>query len=184
MERMAHEQPSPRTTLEPRRAPATASNPVTTTFDSFFERHRVRLSQALWLLVRDSQEAEEVAQDAFVRVWERWPAVSAHPDPEGYLYRTALNLARSRRRRLLVAVRRTIGAGPESDPLEQVDARDTVRRALARLTPTQRAAVVLVDLVGMTSVEASAVLGSRPSTVRVLLARGRETLRREWQIDD
>jgi len=184
MERMPHEPPVSRTTLAPKLVGTATAGPPTSSFESFFERHRVRLVQALWLLVRSQQEAEEVAQEAFLRVWERWPEVAAHPDPEGYLYRTALNLARSRRRRLLVALRKTMGTRLQDDPLLRVEAQDAVIRALARLTPKQRAAVVLVDLVGLTSVEASGVLGSKPSTVRVLLARGRETLRREWHIDD
>jgi RNA polymerase sigma-70 factor (ECF subfamily) len=184
MECMPYEPPVTRTTLAPTIVGSAGSGPTTITFEAFFERHRVRLVQALWLIVRSQQEAEEVAQDAFLRVWERWPVVAAHPNPEGYLYRTALNLARSRRRRLILALRKTMGGRLEDDPLLRVEAQDVVIRALARLTPKQRATVVLVDLVGLTSVEASAVLGSSPSTIRVLLARGRETLRREWQIDD
>jgi RNA polymerase sigma factor (sigma-70 family) len=150
----------------------------------FFDEHQTRLLQAVWLLVRNRQEAEEIAQDAFVRVWERWDTVTTHPNPEGYLYRTALNLARSRRRRFLVAVRKTPSEGVQGDLLLRVDSQDAVMHAVARLTPRQRAAVVLVDLVGLTSVEAAAALGTRPSTVRVLLARGRQTLRKEWHIDD
>jgi DNA-directed RNA polymerase specialized sigma24 family protein len=49
-------------------------------------------------------------------------------------------------------------------------------RALGALTPSQRAALVLVDLLDMTSTEAAVALGVRPSTVRVLAARGRATL--------
>ena len=52
-------------------------------------------------------------------------------------------------------------------------------RALGALTPRQRAALVLTDLLEMPSDEAAAALGVRPSTVRVLAARGRATLSTE-----
>jgi len=51
-----------------------------------------------------------------------------------------------------------------------------VMRALGALTPSQRAALVLMDLLDMTSTESAAALGVRPSTVRVLAARGRAAL--------
>jgi RNA polymerase sigma-70 factor (ECF subfamily) len=55
-----------------------------------------------------------------------------------------------------------------------------VVRAMAPLTPAQRAAVVLVDVLGLNSEEAGEALGIRPSTVRVLAARGRAALRETW----
>jgi RNA polymerase sigma-70 factor (ECF subfamily) len=58
-----------------------------------------------------------------------------------------------------------------------VEARTEIGRALDSLTPRQRAAVVLVDLLGYPTDEASRALGVTPSTVRVLLARGRQALR-------
>jgi len=181
MNRMRYERaPLPTSLPSPPALEAMESGP---SFESFFVRHRAGLLRAVWLLVRSTQEAEEISQEAFVRVWERWDDVAVHPNPEGYLYRTALNVARSRRRKLRVALRRTLGAGHQDDPLLDVDSRDAVMRVLAQLTPRQRAAVVLVDLVGLTSVQAAEALGARPSTVRVLLARGRETLRKEWHID-
>jgi len=118
-------------------------------------------------------------QDAFVRVWERWDRVAAMERPEAYLFRTAMNLHRSRVRRALAALRRTIGTQPSDDAIATVEERDAIVRAMGRLTQAQRAAVVLVDLVGMPSAEAARALGVRPSTVRVLAARGRAVLREE-----
>jgi RNA polymerase sigma factor (sigma-70 family) len=65
-----------------------------------------------------------------------------------------------------------------------VDARDVVIRALATLTSRERAALVLVDLLDMTSEDAAKALGVRASTVRVLAARGRAALRKEIGEDD
>jgi RNA polymerase sigma-70 factor (ECF subfamily) len=146
-------------------------------FEAFFEARYESLFRALWLVTRDRHEAEEIAQEAFLRVWERWPRVAAMDDPAGYLYRAAMNLHRSRIRRARLGLRRAIGLSPGVDGMEEVESRDAVVRALARLTPRQRAAMVLVDLLDLSSVQAAEALGVRPSTIRVLLARGRAALR-------
>src|SRR2546425_1239732 len=112
-------------------------------FEEFFEGERNRLFGALWLLTRDRQEAEEIAQDAFLRLWQRWDQIGSIVDPSAYLYRTAMNLFRNRVRRAGVAVRRAIRLAPHRDELAEVEAREWVIGALARLTPRQRAAVVL-----------------------------------------
>jgi RNA polymerase sigma-70 factor, ECF subfamily len=145
-------------------------------FEDFFESWHRPLYRALWLMTRNRHEAEEVMQDAFLKVWERWERVAAMESPEGYLFQTATNLYRSRLRRMVAAVRRTIRVLP-SDDLATVEDRDAIVRAMGSLTPAQRSAVVLVDLVGMSSVEAGRALGVRPATVRVLAARGRATLK-------
>jgi RNA polymerase sigma factor (sigma-70 family) len=146
-------------------------------FEAFFLAHHVALYRAMWLVTRNRHEAEEVMQDAFVRVWSKWPKVASTPDPAGYLYRTAMNVFRSRVRRAKVAVRKATRMLPPDDLLAAVEERDAVVRALAPLTPRQRAAVVLTDVLGMTSDEAALALGVRPPTVRVLAARGRKALR-------
>ncbi len=145
-------------------------------FGRFFEEHHERLHAALWLVVRDGHEAEEIAQDAFLKVWERWDRVGGIEDPPGYLFRTAMNLYRNRRRRAAVALRRLIQLAPVNDPLAAIEDRDLVVRALGTLTPRQRAALVLMDLLDMSSEEAAKALGVRPPTVRVLAARARTAL--------
>ena len=160
--------------------PSVLEVPEDRSFDSFFEAEHAHLYGALVLLTRHRQEAEELMQDAFLRVWERWGRVSEMEDPVGYLYRTAMNLFRSRRRRAAVALRRVVRPRDRRDELEDVEQREAAVRALAPLTRRQRAAVVLVDAMGMTSEEAGEALGVTASTVRVLIARGRATLRKEW----
>src|SRR5439155_23897716 len=76
-------------------------------FESFYLATRVRLFRALVVVTRDVHAAEEVSQDAFVAVWERWDRVSRMSDPTGYLYRTALNGWFQTRRRAARAARRT-----------------------------------------------------------------------------
>jgi RNA polymerase sigma factor (sigma-70 family) len=155
-----------------------------TGFAAFFAQHHETLFRALWLLTRDRHEAEEVAQEAFLRVWERWDRVAAGPDPLAYLYRTALNQWRSRLRRMAVAARKVVHQPWRDDGIEGVEARDAVVRSLAALPPRQRAAVVLVDVLDLTSERAGAVLGIQPVTVRVLAARARTTLATEMGASD
>lgn len=148
-------------------------------FGAFFERESVRLLAALWLLTRNHAEAEEVLQEAFLKVWERWDRVSSLEDPAGYLYRTAMNEYRSRVRRAAVAVRKAVGAVPPDDAIARVEARETIVRALGTLTPRERAVVVVTDLLGYPPNDAGPILGIRPSTVRVLSSRAHARLRDE-----
>jgi RNA polymerase sigma-70 factor (ECF subfamily) len=150
-------------------------------FEVFFEQHHERLFRALWLLTRNRQEAEEVMQDAFLRLWEQWEKVIGGPDPVGYLYRTAMNVWRSRLRRAAVAARRVIDQIQGDDEIAEVEERDAVVRALAPLPPRQRAAIVLIDVLDLSSGQAGEVLGIRPVTVRVLAARARAALAKEME---
>jgi RNA polymerase sigma-70 factor (ECF subfamily) len=148
-------------------------------FEPFFEREYPRLARALYLVAGDPVEAEDLAQEAMVRVYERWEHVRNTDSPAGYLYRTALNLHRSRLRRLAVRTRRAIGLRPEppADPAVEAEVRDEVDRALAALPDGQREAVVLVEWVGLSAEEAGRVLGIEAVSVRVRLSRARATLR-------
>src|SRR4051794_31775401 len=65
------------------------ATPVAQAFEDFFLETNRDLTGALWLVTRNSHEAEEIAQDAYLKVWERWPRVGAMEDPTGYLHRTA-----------------------------------------------------------------------------------------------
>jgi RNA polymerase sigma factor (sigma-70 family) len=146
-------------------------------FADFFRSERARLFGTLAMVTGDRGEAEELMQEAFVRVWERWERVSVHPDPVGYLYRTAFNLVRQRRRRLRRAALRRIDPPPVVDAFGQVDDLTDVAEALRSLTVRQRAALVLTDLLAFDSAEAARVLGVKPGTVRSLASQGRATLR-------
>jgi RNA polymerase sigma factor (sigma-70 family) len=146
-------------------------------FREFFETEYRRLAKALFLVAGDPLEADELAQEALVRVFERWDRVRVMDSPAGYLYRTALNLNRSRLRRLASRVRHPLSVSPEPDPLAGVEARDEVRRYLAALPRGQREAVVLIEWLGMGAEQAGAILGIDASTVRVQFSRARRALR-------
>ena len=146
------------------------------TFERFFDDSHVRLFRALYLVTGRTSDAEDLVQESFVKVWERWDRVRSMESPEGYLFRVAMNAARSRRRRVLRAAR-IVGGRPERDPFDEVDQRDAVVRALRDLPPRQRAALALTDLLGYGTEEAADILGVKPTTVRSLASLGRSALR-------
>jgi RNA polymerase sigma factor (sigma-70 family) len=153
-------------------------------FEEFFEAERDRLFGAIRLMTGDGQEAEEIVQDSFLALWERWDRVSGMDNAAGYLFRTAMNVFRSRRRRMLRAARKVLPLPTEQDPYGAADVRDEVIRGLRRLAPRQRAALVLVELLDLQSAEAASLLGVRPTTVRNLAAQGRTALRQVLESDD
>ena len=147
-------------------------------FEDFFTECYEPLLRALYLVTGDSHEAEELAQDACFRVYERWEQLQGTANPAGYAYRTALNLRRSRLRRLATAARRTLGRD-EPDTFRSVDERDAIRRALASIPASQREALVLLDWVGLSDREAAEILRIRPEAVRMRASRARQRLREQ-----
>lgn len=161
-----------------------AAAPPPTTFETFFEAEHARLVRALYLATGNLQEAEEIMQDAFLAVWERWDRVGTMEDPTGYLYRTAMNRHLSRVRRAARAARQALGVAEGGDEFARADERDALARALARLPARQRAAIVLTELLGYGSEEAGGILAVSDVTVRSLASRGRAALREELKNED
>jgi RNA polymerase sigma-70 factor (ECF subfamily) len=157
--------------------PAVPAPNVSSSFETFFEVEHDGLYGALILVTGSRQEADELMQDAFLRVWQRWNIVQSLANPTGYLYRTAMNLAHSRWRRARVAARRAFEAPSSRDAFEDVEMREDLRRAMSELTPRQRVAIVLTELLGYPSAEAAETMGIRASTVRALTTQARATLR-------
>ena len=145
-------------------------------FESFFAKNYELVLRTLYLVTGDRSEAEDLAQESFVKAYERWDRIKAMDNPSGYVYRMALNAYRSRLRRLGVAARRSVSPR-ESDPISESDDRDAIRRALAMLPDAQREVIVLIEWLGMTSEEAGKVLGVSPGAVRVRLTRAKQALR-------
>jgi RNA polymerase sigma-70 factor (ECF subfamily) len=146
-------------------------------FEDFFRDHHPRLFAALCLTTGSRHEAEEIAQEAFVRVLERWERVSSLENPGGYLFQTGMNLFRKRYRRARLWERLQLPTKGSDDAFATVDDRDVLVRALRGLTPRQRAAVVLTTILDYPSEEAARIMGISDSTVRVLAKRARAELR-------
>jgi DNA-directed RNA polymerase specialized sigma24 family protein len=81
-------------------------------FADFFRADYETLLRAIYLISGSRDEAEELAQDAFVKACERWDRVREMENPAGYLYRTAVNKRRSVARRLRLAAQRALSLRP------------------------------------------------------------------------
>jgi DNA-directed RNA polymerase specialized sigma24 family protein len=152
-------------------------------FEEFFELERDRLFSVLALMTGNRSEAEEIAQDAFLAMWERWDRVRLMDNPQAYLQRTAVNIFRRRYRRTRFLGRVITSWGPTSSGAP--DAAVILSEALQALTPRQRAALVLTELLGYSADEAGRALAVKASTIAALKYQGRTTLKREVDtIDD
>lgn len=149
---------------------------VESSFDAFFQAEHERLFKALYFVTGNRHDAEELMQDAFLKLWERWDDHRIE-DHTGYLFRVALNGFRMRRRRAAMAVRKVLPVTERRDVFLDAEMRADVRRLLLEVTPRQRAALLLVDLVGYPAEQAARILQVRPSTVRALATQGRNALR-------
>jgi RNA polymerase sigma-70 factor (ECF subfamily) len=146
-------------------------------FEDFFRDHHARLFAALCLTTGSRDEAEEIMQDAFLKLWERWDRVSAMEDPAGFLFRTAMNTFLKRYRRARLAIRHVLPLPERDDAFAIVNDRDVLVRAMRDLTPHQRAAVVLTSILDYSSEEAGRILGLKDSTVRVLAGKARAAMK-------
>jgi RNA polymerase sigma-70 factor (ECF subfamily) len=164
----------------------TSSEPLeaAVTFEAFFRVQSEQVFRALWLVTGNRAEAEEITQDAFLAAWERWDRVSAMENPTGYVFRTAMNLFRKRYRRAVLATRKAVRPALRADDFAAAEDREVVRATLAVLTPRQRAAIVMTELLSFSSEETGQVLGIRAGTVRSLVAQGRQTFRTALEGDD
>jgi RNA polymerase sigma-70 factor (ECF subfamily) len=152
-------------------------------FEPFFETEYGRLFRSLVLVSESRAEAEDLAQEAMARAWERWDRVRSTESPLGYVYRTAFNLNRRRLRRLRRSARIQEDFDPKdangANPATIAETRHEIERALASLPISQRQALVLVEWVGMTAEEAGAVLGIAAASVRGRVFRAKSSLRNQ-----
>ncbi len=170
-------------------APISVGVGTALSFEGFYMANERRLYRALYVLTGSRDEAEDLAQHAFCRVWERWDRVAALDDPAGYLFRTAFNAHHSATRRAVRAARRVVDVvahsapTPAPGPADLAADRDHVTRSLARLSPRQREAVVLTQLLDCDASHAARIMRIRPATVRVLVSQARAVLARPARPD-
>jgi RNA polymerase sigma-70 factor, ECF subfamily len=149
-------------------------------FEEFYISNFKRVFSALCLVTGNRHEAEEIAQEAFVRVYERWERVGTLEARTAYLFRVSMNIFRNRYRRVSLGLRRALLlTPPASDDLAAVETHDEVVRLLRSLDHNQRAAVLLTAILDYSSEDAGRMLGLRASSVRSLTTRARAQLKEE-----
>jgi len=158
---------------------------------AFYTEHRSELIAHASRILRDRAKAEEVIQDALIKVMLAAPELESTDHALGYMHRTIENLCidffRIEGRRPNLVVLDDASAELESkwvdneDHVEVIAAADDaaiVRQALAMLSPAERAALVMWEMEGRSTSEIAAELGIKESAVRHTVSRARASLRR------
>src|SRR3984885_13265167 len=153
-------------------------------FGELFRRHRDRLWAVALRTVCDPEEAADALQDAMISAFRRAGDFRGDSAVTTWLPRIVVNACLDRLRRR--AVRPVTSAGDEQaleallthdpDPARASDTRLDVNAALRMLPPPQRAALVMVDMLGFSVEDAAAILDTSPGTVKSRCARGRARL--------
>jgi RNA polymerase sigma-70 factor (ECF subfamily) len=146
-----------------------------------YARHYRRLVALLTAVAGSRVEAEEAVQEAFVRALGISGRRAVVDDPEGWLYRVAVNIIRSRWRRVLAGRRATARLAAEPAVTEvagPTDARLMLLAALRRLPFEQREALALHYLADLPIDAVATRVGAPVGTVKARLSRGRGALAR------
>jgi len=149
-------------------------------FAALYVGHYEQLLRLAVLLVGDMAAAEDVVQEAFIRVHRAIESRSLY-NPLAYLRQSVVNLARSELRRRLVRLRHAPRPMPDAASAEEgayaAISRQEVIVALRRIPARQREAVVLCHYQELGNIEAAAVMGVTVEALESLLSRGRRALR-------
>lgn len=154
-------------------------------FDRLAARHLARIYRIAYRLLGHAADAEEVTQEALVRVWQHADRFDRHRAKfSTWCYRIVVNLALTLKRR---PAPEPIEAASEladtaADPeiaAEDRERRHALERALQNLPDRQRAALALVYDEELSGEEAAVILEISPRALEGLLRRGRQSLR-EW----
>jgi RNA polymerase sigma-70 factor (sigma-E family) len=157
-----------------------AVNPDSRAFAQFYERARDDCLRAVFASVGDRQAAEDLVAEAFARAWDRWRAVSKHPEPRAWVIRTALNTRvswwRQRRREVPLPEPPNEAAtgGGQDAPVDRA-----LMDVLHSLPVRQRQVVALRVFLDFDVARTAETLGIAPGTVTAHLSRAIATLRKE-----
>jgi RNA polymerase sigma-70 factor (ECF subfamily) len=148
-----------------------------------YRRLEKPLYNVVYRMIWDAAESQDVVQDAFLRCWRHKDDIRA----EGFkalLFRTALNLARNRRRH--VRLWRMVGITALDDVADERASGDALskpmREALDRLPATLRDVLLLTELAGMTYPEIATALGIAQGTVGSRRTRALALLRARLEV--
>ncbi len=160
-------------------------------FEQLIDRHLGRLIAEARSVVRDAAEAEDIAQETFLRLWRQAGQLTIGLDgARPWLVRVARNLAvdRIRAGRRVDVTDEVPEQSVEPEQLRGIEAGETARRiedVMRELPERQRLAVMLFHHEGLSLAETAASLGVSAEAVESLLARARRALRRDlaavWQ---
>jgi RNA polymerase sigma factor (sigma-70 family) len=145
--------------------------------EGIYEQEYESLRRLSFLIVGDSEIADDLVMEAFARVLPKWKIMKRFDWPGGYVRKTVINLSRRavRRRRLedLGTLRVLRATSPEASIDEAID----IRSALQQVSFAQRTCLVLRYLEGRSEAEMADLLDLPARTIKSQLSRGRKKLR-------
>lgn len=141
-------------------------------FEGLYRTSCAEMTRLAYLITGSLHVAEEVTHDSFIAVQRRWDSID---HPRAYLRQTVVNRSRSHLRRL--QVQRSAPIEPSQPVLPQEI--DETWQLVQQLPIKRRTAVVLRYYLDLPIAEIAALMNVRSGTVKSLLHRGRETLRKQ-----
>ena len=150
--------------------------------ERLYERHASDAVRLAYVLTGDASLAQDVAHEAFVRVGRKLFGLRSPEHAKAYLYRTTVNLCRSRFRRQKserAAIKRLQGPPPVQPP--DVAARDELWNALLTLPARQRSALFFRYYEDLSEAQAADALGCSLSALKALVNRGLKELRSQLE---
>jgi len=147
--------------------------------EALFHAHYPRIVYTAFALVGDWDLAEQLAQEAYLRLWRRWSWISDPQAAPSYLQRTVVNLCRETIRRRVIEHRVLKARSMERPRAMEPDTAEVValRRAITALPARKRECIVLRYLIGLSEAETAEVLGVSIGTVKSQTHKGLHQLR-------
>jgi len=154
-------------------------------FEEIVRLHERRVLTLAYRLLGNGEDAQDAAQDVFLRAFKYLRRFDASKPLEPWLVRVTVNVCRrlGRKRQRIAAVQdppveREDPAGNPHTQLRTEEQKTVLYRALAELGEKERAAVVLRDIEGFSTAEVARLLGSAEATVRSQISVARLKMRK------
>ncbi len=161
-------------------------------FGTLVAHHQQAAFRVAWLILRDTGEAEDAMQEAFMKAWRAMPRFKAEAPFRPWILRIvsneARNRARSTRRRDVLALREAAAdpgdaaPSPEAAALTRADT-EMLTNALEQLPERDRLVIAYRWLLDLSETETAEILGIRPGTVKSRLSRALARLRQQMSDD-
>lgn len=160
----------------------------TDAFDRFVEHFRSKVFRYSWLMCGSPQDAEEVAQETLLKVFQSIDQLREPEHVRSWVFRIARNVCLMQRRQSVFAPKEELPADelplpdsgePADTRLLQAELRAVIERVVMELPKTYRSVVLLRDLEGLSTEDTAHVLDLRPDVVKTRLHRGRAAMRQK-----
>jgi RNA polymerase sigma-70 factor (ECF subfamily) len=168
----------------------TSTESFSSAFEALFQEHWAHVYRLLNRLVGDPAEAEDLALETFVRLYQRFPLRETESNPGGWLHRVATNLGlhsirgwKRRERYEMAAGKYALEETPEVRPAEilaQEEERHLVRLVLAQMNERQSQLLVM-RYSGLSYKEIANALGLAPTSIGPLLLRAEREFEKQYR---